>query len=109
MISTTFFAHKDIHNYTRVARNRRERSIIDYIIIKRKWKRSERNKRDHFLVLVNIKIQIENNRKVKHTKVVERNANNKEILRNYKLRHKNVVRLYREKVTRNDKYQMKFK
>lgn len=39
-----------------------------------------------------------NYRQLKHTKVVERYANNREILRNYKLSEKNATRLYREKV-----------
>ena len=64
-IANTFFKHKDIHKWTRVAETRGERSIIDYIIVTNSLFYSTHDVRvmrgaeiysDHFLVVAKMNI-----------------------------------------------------
>lgn len=40
IVSNSFFEHKDIHKYTRVEPSRKEKSIIDYILIEKERRKS---------------------------------------------------------------------
>uniref|UniRef100_A0A1Y1M3Z3 Reverse transcriptase domain-containing protein n=1 Tax=Photinus pyralis TaxID=7054 RepID=A0A1Y1M3Z3_PHOPY len=68
IITNTFYAHKDIHKYTREVRSRGERSIIDYIIIDRYHRKEIMDTRvyrgseiysDHYLVMSKMKVPAE--------------------------------------------------
>ena len=64
-IANTFFIHKNIHKWTRVAEERNERSIIDYVIVSNslfyntedvRVKRGAEIESDHFLVVSKMKL-----------------------------------------------------
>ena len=76
-ITNTFFKHKDIHKWTRVAESRNEKSIIDYIIVSNKLfyntndvkvMRGAELYSDHYMVLGKFNLSIKFKRKVQTEK-----------------------------------------
>ena len=83
-IANTFFKHKDIHKWTRVAESRNEKSIIDYIIVSNKLfyntddvkvKRGAELFSDHYMVLgkfnldINFKKKVQKERQITKIKI----------------------------------------
>ncbi|CAH0555067.1 unnamed protein product [Brassicogethes aeneus] len=105
IITNTFFQHKEIHKITReVTRevaNRGERSIIDYVIIGKDFRKEVQDTRvrrgaklftDHYLVMT--KVKIKNCRDAEQKK----KQSEKEVIQTYKLRQKECTERYREKI-----------
>ena len=108
IITNTFYAHKDIHKYTREVRSRGEKSIIDYVIINREFRGEIKDTKvrrgaelysDHFLVLSKVKI-VERKRGRGSGIVRDRKnkSKSKEVTKTYKLREEEIARNYREAV-----------
>ena len=104
VITNTFYEHKEIHRYTREVRSRGERSIIDYIMINKKYRKEVKDTRvrrgpeiysDHYLVLTKIRTEeiVHDRKQVNSGTGVMR-----EIIKVYKLRNKEVAEAYRVKV-----------
>lgn len=107
IITNTFYEHKDIHKYTRVVESRRERSIIDYVLVNRKFRNEVKDTRvrrgaeiysDHFLVLAKIKIREAKCRPGREVNGVAESSKTREMVRVYKLREEETARDYREKI-----------
>lgn len=107
IVTNTFYAHKDIHKYTREIESRRERSIIDYAIINRQFRAEVKDTRvrrgpeiysDHFLVTT--KIGVRGNRQGNHeeAQASERNNTAKEVIKTYRLQEEETANRYREKI-----------
>ena len=103
VITNTFYGHKDIHRFTREAKSRDEKSIIDYVIINKEYRREVRDTRvrrgaeiysDHFLVLSKIEIGAEN-QCVEKKNTKEKNQR-KEVIKTYRLREEGTAEKYRE-------------
>ncbi|KAK5649093.1 hypothetical protein RI129_003985 [Pyrocoelia pectoralis] len=63
IIMNTFFMHKDIHKYTREAPSRNEKSIVDYIVTNKPFRKEIKDVKvrkgaeiysDHYLVIAKI-------------------------------------------------------
>lgn len=101
--TNTFFAHKEIHKYTREVRSRNEKSIIDYILINQRYKKEVKDIRvrrgpeiytDHYLVMA--KICISESKKERGIK--SKKQKSKEVIRNYKLRQTEIATRYKKKI-----------
>lgn len=104
IITNTFFSQKDIHKYTREAQSRGEKSIIDYVIINREFRREVKDTRvkrgaeiysDHYLVVTKLKIQSENVRKNSGANKKCQTINK---IRSYKLQDANIAKRFEEAV-----------
>lgn len=102
IITNTFFEHKNIHKYTREQINRNERSIIDYVIVNKEFRREVKDTKvrrsfeiysDHYLVLS--EIEISNKEKIENNKTNKRIGIMKTI-RTHKLREEETAKLYKE-------------
>lgn len=107
IITNTFFAHKDIHNYTREVVSRKERSIIDYVMINNEFRRNIKDTRvrrgceissDHYLVLSKVEISKQEIERTANTKVHKEEG--KKVIRTYKLREEETAIIYNEKIER---------
>lgn len=106
IVTNTFYEHKDIHKYTREVKSRKERSIIDYILVEKQHRNRVKDVRvkrgaelysDHYLVVVKIlgeqksKGTLEPQEKVTNCKY--------ETIRAYKLNDAEVVRQYQQQIS----------
>lgn len=75
LVMNSMFEHKDIHKYTRVAPSKNEKSIIDYFIISRTYRREVRDVRvrrgpeinsDHYMVVAKTQIGNRNDQHKNH-------------------------------------------
>lgn len=99
IITNTFFQHKDVHKYTRTQPNRREKSIIDYILAQRerrknvldvKVRRSAEIYSDHFLLVAKIR-----QNHIRSSKPKSRKENHITV-KTYKLRNRDTAREYQQ-------------
>ncbi|KAK5649396.1 hypothetical protein RI129_000425 [Pyrocoelia pectoralis] len=93
IIMNTFFIHKDIHKYTREAPSRNEKSIIDYIVINKSFRKEIKDVKvrrgaeiysDHYLVIAKIHL------KTKAVETIKSIKHKKKAIRVYKLKEKKV-------------------
>lgn len=102
VITNTFFQHKDIHKYTREVISRREKSIIDYVIVNRgslnaivdtRVKRGAEIYTDHFLVMSKIRTKT---LKMKANTTDKKSNKKTTTIRSYKLRESTIAKQYTE-------------
>lgn len=100
IITNTFYKHKEIHQYTREVPTRKEKSIIDYVLISRHNRKEVLNVRvrrgpeiysDHYLVEAKLQIKKEvPNQSRQNTKLQKSEA-----IKAYKLRTPEVGNIYK--------------
>ena len=99
IIANTFFAHKDIHKYTREVISRNEKSIIDYALINRenrrdiidvKVKREAEIGSDHYLLVTKLKLKNDIHPYTQRTQY----KNRKETIRSYRLKEPEIAEMY---------------
>lgn len=104
IITNTFFAHKDIHKYTREVKSRDEKSIIDYVIINKKFQKEVKDTRvkrgaeiysDHYLVISKVALQMSKERTGSD---ITKEIMTLEKIRTYKLNEPEIAKLFRERV-----------
>lgn len=112
IITNTFFQHKDIHKYTREMLSRNERSIIDYIVIERQYRKTlidTRVKRgpeigsDHFVVVSKFK-DIEMGKNTTTLSEKKQNETKYETIKSYKLRDLNIAKEFEAEINKNLDY-----
>lgn len=105
IITNTYYKHKEIHKYTRAEPSRKEKSLIDYILVERenrttiqdvRVKRGSEINSDHHLLVATIK-ENENDRSNNITKEVGKAEHHS--IRTYKLKNKEVAKIYERAVS----------
>lgn len=107
IVTNTFYQHKELHKYTREVKSRNEKSIIDYVLVNKRYRRDVKDVRvmrnaeiysDHFLLRARIK-KTEKNEK-RGTRGEENERKIRKQIRSYKLRDREVAKRFREKTER---------
>ncbi|XP_031358768.1 uncharacterized protein LOC116182371 [Photinus pyralis] len=104
IITNTFYKHKEIHKFTREVESRNEKSIIDYILINREYrkeiidvkvKRGPEIYSDHYLVVAKSRLATE-----MQTNCVEKSHLTKvnEAIRTYKLQEPEIFMKFTEEI-----------
>lgn len=101
LITNTFYRHKNIHKYTREVHSRRERSIIDYILINRQHRNELLDVRvyrgaeiysDHYLLMGKMRI----NSTHREQKIHKRHQKSEPVIRAYRLQETSIANKYKE-------------
>lgn len=117
LVMNTFFKHKDIHKYTREVKSRNEKSIIDYVLIDRDWRKRINDVRvlrgaeigsDHYLLRAKTTIGNQIQKTQATTKIVKTNPIT-ESIKSYKLSNEEVSQKFcteiEEEISKNSKDQ----
>lgn len=100
-LTNTTFKHKDIHKFTREVKSRGEKSIIDYFIVSREYRKAIKDVKvqrhaeigsDHYLV------RMEVIKKKEETKQTKRKIIIKEKIKSYRLKDEEIKKTYQNKL-----------
>lgn len=103
IVTNTFYPHKNIHKYTREVKSRNEKSIIDYILINRpfrkgivdvKVRRGSEIYSDHYLIVAKVRLRTQKKENLKTMRQKETKDN--EIIKAYKLQESETAKKFRE-------------
>lgn len=101
IITNTFYQHKSIHMYTREMKSRNERSVIDYLLTKRTFRKEVMDVRvqrgaeigsDHYLVKAKLRIR---DRTHETPNQIQHKVSN-EVIKAYKLRDPLIAKDYKD-------------